>query len=80
MNAAQATARGSWWAGVQRDDHTSTLCVTIVGSLAVVHTHAYHIAAVAVVTAAGAPRVVSRVDDPDPKRKSYSKRRKATSA
>ncbi|MBK7823119.1 MAG: hypothetical protein IPJ61_19220 [Tessaracoccus sp.] len=79
MNAAW-TARNIQCAGIRYDDTTPELYVTTVGSLAVVHTREYRIAAVAVVTAAGAPRVVSRVDDPDPKRKSYSKRRKATSA
>ena len=68
MNAAW-TARNIQWAGIRYDDTTPDLYVTTVGSLAVVHTREYRIAAIAVVTAAGAPRVVSRVGDKGTKRK-----------
>lgn len=55
-----------WWTnGVP----TPELCVTIVGSLAVVHTHDNAIAAVAVVTAEGMPRAVSRAREKYRKRK-----------
>ena len=68
MHAAW-TARNIQCAGIRYDDTTPELYVTTVGSLAVVHTREYRIAAIAVVTVAGAPRVISRVGDTGTKRK-----------
>ena len=68
MNAAW-TARNIQCAGIRYDDTTPELYVTTVGSLAVVHTREYRIAAIAVVTVAGAPRVISRVGYTGTKRK-----------